>query len=520
MDEKNNIDNNEIHIEQINPRKELNDLEKTAILQFKIDKEEELSKTTQFRLLNNKNSNDSNQGLDLPKKAVSLTDTIKLKISDLRDAIEEKENIELPVLKTKRSLYDTVIIKLDDLINNKKALKGYYSHKVTNMEETKKFKKRFYLLKPKNITKNKDFKLNIESEDFGRQLYNLNRFALTYLSSNRPKKIRKYNEASRLKRIERIHISKDSYLKYQKKLQKFAINKLYYRFAPKESKKYKLYRNCVIFSSLVFFVTSGIIINWFVQGVTINNLSNALIESAPIKEIEHKELYNMENYSEDAVDDNGESVNNDSNNKNLYWQYINTPLSSVDFSDLLKQNKDTVGWLIVNDTNVNYPVVQTSDNEYYLKHSFDRTTNSAGWVYADYRNNFNNFNRNTVIYAHGRKDKVMFGSLTKTLDEKWYTKPENQIIQFSTLKYNTMWQIFAVYKFKAESYYITTEFSSDESYEKFLNTMKSRSIHNFNVPLTKDDKLLTLSTCYNDMGVRLVVQAKLIKIRERGTPYN
>ena len=105
----------EIHIEQINPREELNDLEKTAILQFKLDeaqekKEAELSKTMQFKILNSKSSNSN---MDLPKRKTNLTDTIKLKISDLRAAIDAQD-LEMPELKKKKSLYDTVIIKLDD----------------------------------------------------------------------------------------------------------------------------------------------------------------------------------------------------------------------------------------------------------------------------------------------------------------------------------------------------------------------------------------------------------------------
>jgi sortase B len=78
-----------------------------------------------------------------------------------------------------------------------------------------------------------------------------------------------------------------------------------------------------------------------------------------------------------------------------------------------------------------------------------------------------------------------------------------------------MWQIISIYKIQAESYYITTDFSSDASFEKFAQTMLDRSIYDFGVDVTKDDKLLTLSTCYNDNGIRLVVQAKLVKIAER-----
>jgi sortase B len=268
-------------------------------------------------------------------------------------------------------------------------------------------------------------------------------------------------------------------------------------------------------SGMVFVATSLIIINWFIQGLSINKISNSLIEETPIVDVVEGELVNIE-IPPEVIDQPEPEKHEEYSNKNtLYWKYLNTPLSSVDFTSLTKENKDTVGWIIVNNTNVNYPVVQTNDNDYYLSHDFNKKRNSAGWVFADFRDDFDNLSRNTVIYAHGRKDKVMFGSLTNTLNKKWYTNLDNQIIQLSTLKYNTMWQIFAVYKVEAESYYITTDFSSDESYEEFLSTMKSRSIYNFGVDVDKNDKVLTLSTCYNDNGIRLVVQAKLVKIQER-----
>ncbi len=497
---KNNLDT-EVHIEQINPRTELNDLEKTAIFQFKIEKEEELSKTTQFKMLNSKNKKDKE--IDLPKKRLSLGETIKLKISDLRAAINEDD---LP--KKKKSLYDTVIITLNDIINNNSSLRKSTLKKVTNIEKTNNNKKRFRLRFHKDITKVKNFKLNVDSEEFGEQLYNLNRLALTNLSKINHGEIRKYSKVPKIKNVEKIHVSKSNYLLYQKQLSKFAINKLYYKYAPKESKKYKIYKFSVILSSLLLIISSLVIVDWFLQGVSTNNLSNALVEDTKVEEVDDGSLYNIK-VPEPEIDMEYSSK------ESLYWKYLNTPLSSVDFTDLLKQNEDTIGWLIVNNTNVNYPVVQTTNNDYYLKHSFDGSNNGAGWVYADFRDNFNELSKNTVIYAHGRKDKVMFGSLTNTLDKKWYENKDNQIIQFSTLKYNTMWQIISIYKIQAESYYITTDFSSDSSYETFIKTMKDRSIYDFGIDVTKDDKLLTLSTCYNDNGIRLVVQAKLVKIQER-----
>ena len=499
MEKKELQNNNDVHIEQINPRTELNELEKTAIMQYKIEQKEELSKTKRFKLLNSRKKDDD---LDLPKRKPSLTDTIKLKLSDLR------EEIDLPKLDKRKSLYDTVIIKLDDLINKKNALKSK-GKKVTKVEETKKHREKTHLFKPKDITKIKNIKLNVDSEEYGRQLYNLNKIALNNLSYIKPEKVRKYSTLSKLETIDKVRVSKKNYAKYQKRLNSFAINKLYYKIAPKESKKYKVYKYSVILSGFVFLITSVLIGKWVFQGIQINNMSQSLIEDVKIETIEGGEVYNIEPPTK------VESNSNTTQEKSLYWRYLNTPLSSVDFTDLSKQNKDTIGWLIVPDTNVNYPVVQAKDNDYYLTHSFDGSKNSAGWVYADFRNSFDNFSDNTVIYAHGRKDKVMFGSLTNTLDTEWYSNPDNQIIQFSTLKYNTMWQIFSIYKIQAESYYITTDFSSNEAFDNFANAMLDRSIYDFGVDIASDDKLLTLSTCYNDNGIRLVVQAKLVKIQER-----
>jgi sortase B len=241
--------------------------------------------------------------------------------------------------------------------------------------------------------------------------------------------------------------------------------------------------------------------NWLYEGNKVKNIRNDLENKVEITEVVDS--------NNDVNDD--EIILDNVVNDDMYWKYLNTPLSSVNFNNLVKENSDTVGWLIVNNTNVDYPVVQTIDNDYYLTHAFDKSNNKAGWVYADYRNDIKNLDRNTVIYGHGRKDGVMFGSLVNTLDSNWYTNPDNQIIQLSTLEYDSMWQIFSIYKIEAESYYITTEFSSDTTYRAFIDTMKSRSIYDFNINVSTSDKLLTLSTCYNDYGMRLVVQAKLIK---------
>ncbi len=216
-----------------------------------------------------------------------------------------------------------------------------------------------------------------------------------------------------------------------------------------------------------------------------------------------------------ADSSNTEIVNPPSNKNNDYYKYIQMDMISVDFNDLLQKNSDTIGWIKVNGTNINYPVVQTNNNDYYLTHAYDKSKNKAGWVFADYRNNFNNLDKNTIIYAHGRVDGTMFGSLKKTLNNTWYKNKNNHVVKFSTKNENTLWQVFSVYTIKAESYYITTQFNSSESFNEFVNTLKKRSKILFDTEVSGSDKIITLSTCKDSKGNRIVMHAKLIKIENK-----
>lgn len=180
-------------------------------------------------------------------------------------------------------------------------------------------------------------------------------------------------------------------------------------------------------------------------------------------------------------------------------------------SELKKINNDTVGWLSLNNSKINYPVVQSNNNDKYLDYSFDLTKNPNGWIFLDYRNNPTDLDKNSIIYGHSGNYYVMFGSLKDVLKKNWYTNSSNQIITFNTETNSKKWQIFSIYVIETTNDYIQTEFEDDEEYLNFLNTMKSRSIYNFGQNLTVNDKILTLSTCYKDSNHRLVIQAKLLQ---------
>lgn len=241
---------------------------------------------------------------------------------------------------------------------------------------------------------------------------------------------------------------------------------------------------------------------WKQEGDEIKSIEKKIIEETPPEEKE-------------STPENTEIINPPNNKDNDYWNYIKMNMLNANFNELKKKNKDTVGWIKVEGTNINYPVVQTINNDYYLNHSYDKTSNKAGWVFADYRNNLKDFDKNTIIYAHGRVDTTMFGSLKNILQSSWYNNKNNHIIKFSTVKENTLWQVFSVYTIPAESYYITTQFSSNESFIEFVNTLKNRSQVNFSALPSGNDKILTLSTCKDSKGTRVVMHAKLIKVENK-----
>ena len=121
----------------------------------------------------------------------------------------------------------------------------------------------------------------------------------------------------------------------------------------------------------------------------------------------------------------------------------------IDFNKLKDQNNETVAWIKVNNTNIEYPVVKESNNSFYLNHSFDKSNNSAGWIFADYRNKFDNTDKNIVIYGHNMKDNSMFGSLKNILNSDWYDNEENTNITLYTENEKCIYKVFSIYKIES-----------------------------------------------------------------------
>lgn len=246
---------------------------------------------------------------------------------------------------------------------------------------------------------------------------------------------------------------------------------------------------------------------WKKDGDDINKQLEDIEEKANIKEIKSDtiDINNIDNINDVEI-----VKDDDTSKDNPYWSYINMNMISVDFSDLKEINKEAVGWIQVNGTNINYPYVQTKNNTYYLTHAFDKSYNSAGWVFLDYRNNTNLDDKNNIIYAHGRYDKTMFGTLRNALTNGWLKNKDNFVIKIATPNGSSLWQVFSIYHIPTTSDYLQIGFGNDNEFLTFANKLLKRSAHNFGTKIAKDDKILTLSTCYNEKE-RVVLHAKLIK---------
>ena len=189
-------------------------------------------------------------------------------------------------------------------------------------------------------------------------------------------------------------------------------------------------------------------------------------------------------------------------------------IKEYDLGKLREVNSDIVGFIEVDNTKVRYPVVKSNDNKFYLNHSYKKKKNEIGSIFLDYRNDLDNLSKNNIIYGHGRLDNSMFGSLNNLLDKELINNKVNYYITITTPKSIMIFKIFSIYTIYKESYYIRTYFSSNKYFKEFLKTITNRSIYNFNTDLNTNDKILTLSTCKDNFGKRVVVHAKLIKKEE------
>lgn len=196
---------------------------------------------------------------------------------------------------------------------------------------------------------------------------------------------------------------------------------------------------------------------------------------------------------------------------------------------LLQENKDTVGYIKISNTNIDYPVVQyTGDNDYYLHKGFDGEYNFAGVIYMDYRDKFssneNEQSENIVLYGHNMKNGSMFANLHKyRTDETFYE--QNPIIEFSSNYEDYQYVIFSYFTTYGDygksfygdefAYWDMEELDTKEAFDDYVSVCRDRAIKPTGVDVQHGDKLLTLQTCHLDSdNSRMLVVARRLRSHE------
>lgn len=175
---------------------------------------------------------------------------------------------------------------------------------------------------------------------------------------------------------------------------------------------------------------------------------------------------------------------------------------------LQQQNENIIGWLSLENSRLNNPVLQTNNNEFYLKHNYLNEKSRGGSIFMDYRN-VGMLDQHTIFYGHVLRNGSMFGELAKYSDQQYAT--EHPVFLYKTKDKTYTLEVFAAYETTTEHYYLETKFT-DKTFGQFLIAIQSRSVISMPVEVSVQDRIVTFSTCTtsaNDIE-RFVVHAKVI----------
>ena len=187
-------------------------------------------------------------------------------------------------------------------------------------------------------------------------------------------------------------------------------------------------------------------------------------------------------------------------------QEVQTCPIEVNFEKLQAVNPDIVGWIYIEAIpNISYPIVQGTDNEYYLKHTVEGTTNSSASIFMDYQNSPDFTDASTIIYGHNMKNQSMFGLLSKMREQSVYD--ESPYIWILTPAGDWCYEVFSACEVSANDE-VYTMFSADgEELKAYLEKMRAKSEVVSDMTFTGNEYMITLSTCTSNDATRFVVQA-------------
>ena len=193
----------------------------------------------------------------------------------------------------------------------------------------------------------------------------------------------------------------------------------------------------------------------------------------------------------------------------------------IKVKSLQKENSDIVGWLEIEGTSINYPVLQGEDNEYYMTHNYKKEKSKNGSIFLDKDYDWTIPSSNLLIYGHNLKNGTMFQELLKYDDEEFYKN--HQKIRFTTEKEDAEYQIISIFKsrvyYKSEKnvfrYYYFINAETKEQYDNFIKNAKKASLYDIKETAEFGGQLITLSTCsYHVEDGRFVVIGRKINKKE------
>ena len=183
-------------------------------------------------------------------------------------------------------------------------------------------------------------------------------------------------------------------------------------------------------------------------------------------------------------------------------------LRNMDFSALQEVNSDVLGWILIPGTNISYPVVQGSDNSYYLNHTWKKTRNSVGAIFVECQNSRDLSDFNTIIYGHRMNNRSMFGTLSQYKNKSYWS--QHPYIYITDDNGTHRYEIFAAYEVSVEGATYQLGFSGDASRQSFIDFCLGQSVIDTGVVPNVYDRVVTLSTCTgNGHATRWVVQGVL-----------
>ncbi len=188
---------------------------------------------------------------------------------------------------------------------------------------------------------------------------------------------------------------------------------------------------------------------------------------------------------------------------------------SVNLKGLKEQNKDVVGWIYFETMDISYPVLYSGDNETYLRTSMDRKYATAGSIFMEGKNHPDFEDSHTIIYGHNMRNLSMFGTLKYFKQDGYYD--DHSYFQIFAEGKVYRYQIFAYADIPADSDVYTVPYAASKGFQSFINGLYKTSYKDTGVTATKDDKIITLSTCSTSDDIRFVVHAVRVDEQEVNT---